>query len=1020
MPDHSTPARETFGNHCATVLEVYVRCEALRRNCSSFVVAYSKQPHEPSWHWEAKTEAIDKNKYPNYRQWSTGAVGALHSDSIKIAYSLESLRQLRIEVYKVKDIMQLNSLEAQAFIGFVEVSLPHVHFKQGHAEKDGWVIKDIVSPMHEPGKSGRVALMCREDFVSKQFVAFTATGENVQPADFWKFRPDPYMTFYRTDEYKKTTLSARQGRVIDMKAEAMVVPVRTPVFRSDVARKTRRPTWLEINLTVPTLCLSQENALIEVELRDWSRLNAHDLIGHCCFCLEDLQKAFRDNKPLRVHLGRPHKHTCPRRKSAETRTFERIFSGGDVENQGAESNAKRGSSFAPISSMEADAEVEEGPPKRGLWQRFKESLPEFDKELPSLPLGTRSLSIGSDAVVGSQKLEGDAMGSIAMNVGLGRMLTMYDYIRGGLELKLMVAIDFTRSNGGPEHDTSHHRFGGKGANDYVCAMRMVAEVMEQYDEDKRHPIYGFGARLPPSFQDATSDCFACNGDFFSPTVEGLQGLEETYLKALRVIRLHGPSYLREVIKVAALWAKPHKEVHTSFDNGVTMRWWTCLILTDGEILDPLEAADEIVLASNYPVSFVVVGIGDADFSWFQNLDNEVGQLQRLQNRKVPDTYFERKMVHFVRFNDYRYKTPTDMMLDLIGDLPKLVTNYFHWLDIKPWKQEQFEDEVGQALAVPQVDAPPQHLERELAQRAAAAALEEATRSESKISVKPTTDLMQALKQQRELASDPRFVPPFLNDWQQKLLDEAIAYGYSRDQMVRVMNQGVPDGTATVLLDNLLHGGYGKNPTYKQLMQDVDLQLEAHKLEMKALLRNTAEGKKDAPALLDCELEPPTSLAEPGYLSTLDEEQEEQEEETRSNVSASSSGIGTDTGTGSRKGSPSASSRGGSRTTSKDNENERLIERPSSGTHFAGGRHIGRRVMSVLSPEGSHDGSHESSRNTSNDNSGSHTNSKTHGGSRVTSKDLSNAGSSNKGSDSRILPGTVSSPNKGAEGVQDVW
>ena len=49
---------------------------------------------------------------------------------------------------------------------------------------------------------------------------------------------------------------------------------------------------------------------------------------------------------------------------------------------------------------------------------------------------------------------------------------------------------------------------------------------EEFDAEKKHAVYGFGAKLPPSYPSAISDCFALTGDFFSPWVQGVKGLEE--------------------------------------------------------------------------------------------------------------------------------------------------------------------------------------------------------------------------------------------------------------------------------------------------------------------------------------------------------------------------------------------------------------------------------------------------------------------------------------------------------------
>ena len=61
-------------------------------------------------------------------------------------------------------------------------------------------------------------------------------------------------------------------------------------------------------------------------------------------------------------------------------------------------------------------------------------------------------------------------------------------------MNFVVAIDFTGSNGNPEHPTSLHYTGGYKPNQYVQAIQSVGEIIQDYDTDKLFPVYGFGAR----------------------------------------------------------------------------------------------------------------------------------------------------------------------------------------------------------------------------------------------------------------------------------------------------------------------------------------------------------------------------------------------------------------------------------------------------------------------------------------------------------------------------------------------
>jgi hypothetical protein len=72
--------------------------------------------------------------------------------------------------------------------------------------------------------------------------------------------------------------------------------------------------------------------------------------------------------------------------------------------------------------------------------------------------------------------------------------TFMDYIRGGLQLNLSVAIDFTASNGSPAHNTSLHFIDPYKPNQYQKAIMAVGNILLNYDYDKMIPAFGFGAK----------------------------------------------------------------------------------------------------------------------------------------------------------------------------------------------------------------------------------------------------------------------------------------------------------------------------------------------------------------------------------------------------------------------------------------------------------------------------------------------------------------------------------------------
>jgi hypothetical protein len=68
-----------------------------------------------------------------------------------------------------------------------------------------------------------------------------------------------------------------------------------------------------------------------------------------------------------------------------------------------------------------------------------------------------------------------------------------DYIGGGCELNVGVAIDFTGSNGDPRKPgTLHYRHPDGSYNDYEKAISAIVGVLSKYDSDQMYPVWGFG------------------------------------------------------------------------------------------------------------------------------------------------------------------------------------------------------------------------------------------------------------------------------------------------------------------------------------------------------------------------------------------------------------------------------------------------------------------------------------------------------------------------------------------------
>ena len=131
--------------------------------------------------------------------------------------------------------------------------------------------------------------------------------------------------------------------------------------------------------------------------------------------------------------------------------------------------------------------------------------------------------------------------------------TFLDYIMGGCEINVHVAIDFTQSNGEiTKPESLHYMASEDHINPYVGALNSVLNVVKNYDKDQQFPVYGFGAKMP--LLDIPSHCFALNGDYYKPECNGVKGVIQAYYKSIQRAALWGNTqfapFLTRVTKYA--------------------------------------------------------------------------------------------------------------------------------------------------------------------------------------------------------------------------------------------------------------------------------------------------------------------------------------------------------------------------------------------------------------------------------------------------------------------------------------
>lgn len=193
--------------------------------------------------------------------------------------------------------------------------------------------------------------------------------------------------------------------------------------------------------------------------------------------------------------------------------------------------------------------------------------------------------------------------------------------RAGLESSnLIVGIDFTKSNEWTGkfsfHNRSLHHIGDV-PNPYEQAISIIGQTLSAFDEDNLIPCFGFG------------DASTHDQEVFSffPEERPCAGFTEAlsrYREIVPHLRLSGPTSFAPVIEKAMTIVEQ--------SGG---QYHVLLIIADGQVTRSVDTesghlssqeqktVDAIVKASEFPLSIVLVGVGDGPWDMMKEFDDNI-------------------------------------------------------------------------------------------------------------------------------------------------------------------------------------------------------------------------------------------------------------------------------------------------------------------------------------------------------------------------------------------------------------
>ena len=256
------------------------------------------------------------------------------------------------------------------------------------------------------------------------------------------------------------------------------------------------------------------------------------------------------------------------------------------------------------------------------------------------------------------------------NSTITKKATFIDYINAGVKIALSIGIDFTGSNGHPLDDGTLHSIKDGKPNDYEKAIISCGNIVAPYDYDQLFQVYGFGAIIKSSISDKASMCFAINLKD-NPDIYTIDNVIKTYHDIIKKDKLTfaGPTEFTPIIKkvISRMITKNILEYHI------------LMILTDGVIDDLQDTIDILVEASSLPLSVIIIGIGNEDFSKMEVLDGDEVPLKS-RNGKIRT----RDIVQFVPFSKFQ-NDAKKLSMEVLAEIPRQMIEYFQFKNLSPNK-----------------------------------------------------------------------------------------------------------------------------------------------------------------------------------------------------------------------------------------------------------------------------------------------------------------------------------------------
>ena len=150
-------------------------------------------------------------------------------------------------------------------------------------------------------------------------------------------------------------------------------------------------------------------------------------------------------------------------------------------------------------------------------------------------------------------------------------------------------------------------------NPYQKVINIIGKTLKPFTEKEELWAYGFGDSITKN-----KDVFNITGK--NEPCEDFQDVLNKYSTMIRQVALSGPTSFAPII---------HRALRHVIESGNLFH--ILVIIADGQMEDEDETVSAIVEASKFPLSIVLVGVGDGPWDRMEEFDDNLPTRNKLRN-----------------------------------------------------------------------------------------------------------------------------------------------------------------------------------------------------------------------------------------------------------------------------------------------------------------------------------------------------------------------------------------------------